>query len=116
MKESDHSHNNNDQCSSSSSTDTDTDTHDTDAGLAVVLLPVISPPLEVEKILKEIISLHKKGSLTEGPSDVTYRLMIVCLKQYYGTEERVRELISLLPPRRRTTKNNNNKRRNKLHR
>ncbi|OEU06625.1 hypothetical protein FRACYDRAFT_254176 [Fragilariopsis cylindrus CCMP1102] len=112
-KNNNHNHNNNnDQCSSSSSTNTDT--HDTDAGLAVLLLPVISPPLEVENILKEIISLHKKGTLKEGPSDVTYRLMIVCLKRYYGTEERVRELISLLPPRRTTTKNNNNKRRNKF--
>jgi pentatricopeptide repeat protein len=112
-KNNNHNHNNNDQCSSSSSTDTDT--HDTDTGLAAVVQQVISPPLEVENILKEIISLHKKGTLTEGPSDVTYRLMIVCLKQYYGTEERVRELISLLPPR-RTTTTNNNKRRNKFHR
>ena len=113
-KNNNHNHNNNDQCSSSSSTNTDT--HDTDAGLAAVVQQVISPPLEVESILEEIISLHKKGTLTIGPSDVTYRLMIVCLKQYYGTEERVRELISLLPPRRTTTKNNNNKRRNKFHR
>jgi pentatricopeptide repeat protein len=73
---------------------------------------VSSPPLEVENILQDITTLHKKGLLKEGPSYVTYRLMIVCLKKYYGTEERVRELIGMLPPRTTTTtKGRTNKRR-----
>jgi pentatricopeptide repeat protein len=52
-------------------------------------------PEEVEKILQEMKDLHKSGDLVEGPNHITYTSMIDSLQKFDGTEDRVKELISL---------------------
>jgi pentatricopeptide repeat protein len=62
---------------------------------------ILSIPVEIENILQEIKDRHRAGFLKEGPNKSTYRSMLVCLNKYPGTEDRVKQILRLLPDNRK---------------